>query len=76
MKIIAGIGLAKASNENVPDSTKAELAEAKGDELSVQVAIAARLIKQIKQARVCDGVHIMTGGREKLVPEIMKAAGL
>ena len=40
------------------------------------IEIAARLIRQIKEERLCDGVHIMFIGREERVPEILEAAGL
>jgi 5,10-methylenetetrahydrofolate reductase len=34
------------------------------------------MIRQLKEERVCDGVHIMFIGREERVPEILEAAGL
>ena len=40
------------------------------------VEIAGRMIKRVKEEKMCDGVHIMAIGKEELVPEIMTAAGL
>jgi methylenetetrahydrofolate reductase (NADPH) len=34
------------------------------------------MIKQIKEEKVCDGVHIMFIGREERVPEILETSGL
>lgn len=87
-KILAGIVLltgakmASFMNENVPgifvpQPLIDELAKApKGKSLSFGIEIAGRLIKQIKKEKICDGVHIMAIGREEVVPEILKAAGL
>ena len=88
IKILAGIVLlvgakmARFMNENVPgiyvpDELIDELASApKGKALEQGVEIAGRLIRQIKEQAICDGVHIMAIGREELVPEILAAAGL
>ncbi|MEK7741576.1 MAG: 5,10-methylenetetrahydrofolate reductase, partial [Nitrospirota bacterium] len=38
--------------------------------------ITARHIKQLKEEKICDGVHIMAIGMEDKVPEIMERAGL
>ena len=87
-KILAGIVLlvgakmAAFMNENVPGIFVPqylidELVQApKGKGLSKGIEIAGRLIKQIKEERICDGVHIMAIGREERVPEILEAAGL
>ena len=40
------------------------------------IEIAARMIRRIKEERICDGVHIMFIGREERVPEILESAGL
>jgi len=34
------------------------------------------MIRQIKDEKICDGVHIMFIGREEKVPDILKSAGL
>ena len=88
VKILAGIVLlvsarmAKYMNENVPgifvpQNLIDELASApKGEALNKGIEIAGRMIATLKQESVCDGVHIMAIGREEVVPDIIKAAGL
>ena len=88
VKILAGIvllsgpGMAKYMNANVPgifvpQELIDELASAeKGKALAKGIEIAGRMIKQIKDEKICDGVHVMAIGREHLVPEILAAAGL
>ena len=88
VKILAGIvlltgaGMAKYMNANVPgifvpQNLIGELASApKGEALKTGIAIAGRMIKQLKDEEICDGVHIMAIGREGLVPDILTAAGL
>ncbi|MCK4387156.1 MAG: methylenetetrahydrofolate reductase [Dehalococcoidia bacterium] len=87
-KILAGIVLlvgarmATYMNENVPGIFVPqylidELAAApKGQGISKGIEIAGRLISQIKEEKICDGVHVMAIGREERVPEILEAAGL
>jgi methylenetetrahydrofolate reductase (NADPH) len=48
----------------------------KGQALKKGIEIAGRMIKQIKEEDMCDGVHIMAIGKEETVPDIMEAAGL
>jgi 5,10-methylenetetrahydrofolate reductase len=88
VKILAGIILlvsvrmAKYMNENVPgvfvpQNLIDELAGApKGEALNKGIEIAARMITTIKKESMCDGVHVMAIGREEVVPDILKAAGL
>jgi methylenetetrahydrofolate reductase (NADPH) len=88
VKILAGIVLlvgakmATYMNENVPGVFVPqylidELAQApKGKAISTGIEIAGRLIRQIKEQKICDGVHIMAIGREERVPEILEAAGI
>jgi methylenetetrahydrofolate reductase (NADPH) len=88
VKILAGIivltsaRMAKYMNDNVPGIVlpKAvidELAGAeKGQALQKGIEIAARMIKTIKEEKLCRGVHIMAVGNERIVPEILAAAGL
>jgi methylenetetrahydrofolate reductase (NADPH) len=87
-KILAGIILltswrmAEFMNKNVPgvfvpQSLIDEMKGApKGGLLRTGIAISARMIRQIKEEAICDGVHIMAIGREELVPEIIREAGL
>lgn len=88
IKILAGIvpaigaKMAQYMNENVPGIFVPqyiidELVQApKGTGVSKGIEIAARMIRQIKEEKICDGVHIMFIGREERVPEILEAAGL
>jgi len=88
VKILAGIILlvsarmAKYMTENVPgvsvpQSLVDELAAApKGEAINKGIEIAGRMIATIKKESMCDGVHVMAIGREEVVPDILKAAGL
>ena len=88
VKIMAGIvllvsaGMAKYMNANVPgifvpQELIDEMSSApKGKALDKGIEIAGRMIKQIKDEKVCDGVHIMAIGKEGVVPQILSAAGL
>jgi 5,10-methylenetetrahydrofolate reductase len=40
------------------------------------IEIAGRMIKEIKDGALCDGVHIMAIGKEEVVPDILAAAGM
>src|SRR4030042_3524603 len=87
-KILAGFvilksaGMANFLNKNVPgirvpqeliDELKAA---GKEKALDTGLNIAARHIRQLKEERICDGVHIMAIGMEDKVPIIMERAGL
>ncbi len=88
VKILAGIVLltsakmAKYMTENVPGifvppNLIAELANApKGQALQKGIEIAGCMIREIKERKLCAGVHIMAIGREELVPEILQVAGV
>ncbi|MFW6081741.1 MAG: methylenetetrahydrofolate reductase [Desulfosalsimonas sp.] len=88
VKILAGIilltsaGMARFMNKNVagvmvPQALIDEMASApKGGALKKGIEIAGRMIAQIKEEGICDGVHIMAIGKEEVVPDIMAAAGL
>jgi len=88
VKILAGIvpvvgaKMARYMNENVPGISVPqyiidELAQApKGTGVSKGIEIAAKMIRQIREEKICDGVHIMFIGREEKVPEILEAAGI
>lgn len=82
--IIAGIvilksaGMARYLNKNVagvcvPDNLIREMEEAK-DRAAKSIEIAVRIINQVKP--MCRGVHIMPIGWDKVVPQILDAAGL
>jgi methylenetetrahydrofolate reductase (NADPH) len=88
VKILAGIvvlksaGMANFMNKNVPGITVPqdliEELKAAGKEKALEtgISIAARHIKQLKDEKICDGVHIMAIGMEDKVPMIMERAGL
>ena len=88
VKILAGIILltsapmARFMNKNiagvnVPQEYIDEMDSApKGRALAKGIEIAGRMIKRIREEKMCDGVHIMAIGKEELVPDIMFAAGL
>ena len=40
------------------------------------IEIAGRMIRQLKDENVCDGVHIMAIGKEAVIPDILSVAGL
>jgi len=88
VKILAGIILlvsarmAKYMNNNVPgifvpQALIDELASApKGTALKKGIEIAGRMIRQIKDEEICDGVHVMAIGKEEVVPDILDVAGI
>lgn len=85
-KLMVGIiplksaGMAKYMNKNVPGIfVPDELIERmKNAENKVQegIKIAGEFIKQVKDAGLCDGAHIMAIGAEENVPLILDEAGL
>jgi len=88
VKILAGIILlvsarmAKYMNENVPgifvpQNLIDDLAGApKGEAINKGIEIAGRMIATLEKESICHGVHVMAIGREEVVPDILKAAGL
>ena len=87
-KILAGIvllasaGQARFMTNNIPGIfVPKELIDemagaAKGQALQKGIEIAGRMIKTIKDEKICDGVHIMAIAREEVVPDILAAAGM
>ncbi len=88
VKILAGLvllksaGMANYMNKfvpgiSVPQELIDELKEAgKERALDTGINIMARHIRQLKEEKICDGVHIMAIGAEDKVPIIMERAGL
>ncbi|MBM3131969.1 MAG: 5,10-methylenetetrahydrofolate reductase [Chloroflexi bacterium] len=88
VKILAGVILltsarmAKYMNENVPgvfvpQKLIDEMAAApKGEAVKTGIRIAGRMVAEIKRNNLCDGVHIMAIGKEEVVPDILKEAGI
>jgi 5,10-methylenetetrahydrofolate reductase len=83
-KIIAGIvllksaGMARYMNQNVAGITVSDNLikemEAAQDKAAQSIQIASRMIKELKP--ICDGVHIMPIGWNKLVPQVLDASAL
>ncbi|MDD5477200.1 MAG: methylenetetrahydrofolate reductase [Candidatus Omnitrophica bacterium] len=82
--VMAGIVLLKSAkmanymNKNipgvlVPDSLIREMESSK-DKASTSIEIASRLIKELKP--MCQGIHIMPIGWDKIVPKVLEASGL
>ena len=70
--------MAKFMNENVagitvPENLIKEMQETK-DKQAKSIEIAARLIKELKP--MCQGIHIMPIGWDKLVSKVLDACGL
>ncbi len=88
VKVLAGIvllksaGMANYMNKfvpgiRVPQDLIDEIKTAgKENALDTGMNIAARHIKQLRNEKICDGVHIMAIGAEDKVPAIMERAGL
>jgi 5,10-methylenetetrahydrofolate reductase len=81
--VLAGIvllksaGMARYMNKNVagvsvPDNLIKEM-EGAQDKVAKSVEIASRLIKQLKP--LCQGIHIMPIGWNKVVPRVLEASG-
>jgi len=87
-RILAGILLlssakmARYLNKNVPgvfvpEALVEELESApKGTAKKKGIEIAARMIRQLREEKLCAGVHVMAIGAEELVPEILRQAGM
>lgn len=76
--LLKSAAMAKFMNKNVagihvPDNLIKEI-EVTKDKQAKSVEIAARLIKELKP--LCQGIHIMSIGWDKLVPKVLDAAGL
>lgn len=83
-------GMARFMNENVPGIavpeemlTRLDAAAAEGKEKGVKglparlgMEMAARMIAEIREKKLCPGVHIMAIGAEKNVPSILDMAGV
>lgn len=88
VKVLAGIvllksaGMANYMNKFVPgirvpqDLIDELKAAGKENALDAGMNIAARHIKQLRDEKICDGIHIMAIGAEDKVPTIMERAGL
>jgi len=76
--LLHSASMARFMNKNVagvhvPDNLITEMEKAE-NRARKSIEIAARLIKEMRP--MCQGVHIMTVGSEKKVPQVLDAAGL
>jgi len=76
--LLKSAGMARFMNKNVagvsvPENLIKEMEETK-DRIAQSVDIAARLIKELKP--MCQGIHIMPIGWDKVVPKVLEASGL
>jgi len=74
--LLKSAGMARFMNRNVagvhvPEHLIEEMAAAE-DRVKTSIAIAARLIREVKD--ICQGVHIMSLGWERYIPAILEAA--
>ena len=88
VKILAGVILLTSHrmaiymNKNVPgvfvpQNLIDEMEAApKGTKVAKGIEIAGRMVHELKEESICDGVHIMAIGKEEVVPDILDAAGL
>ena len=60
----------------IPDELIERLKKAGNDSRKEGLAICVETIKQLKKLEGLRGIHILSGGKEALVPEIIAAAGL
>ncbi|MCU0666627.1 MAG: methylenetetrahydrofolate reductase [Candidatus Omnitrophica bacterium] len=76
--LLKSAGMARYMNKNVPGVFVPEdlikEMEATKDKQATCVEIAARLIKELKP--MCQGIHIMSIGWDKVVPRVLDASGL
>ena len=88
VKILAGIILLTSHrmaiymNKNVPgvfvpQNLIDEMEAApKGTKVAKGIEIAGRMVRQLKEEKICHGVHVMAIGKEEVVPQILDAAGV
>ncbi len=88
VKVLAGVILLDSSamieevsnripGISVPQQLREKMASV-GDEKAQArgIEIAGRMVKQVKEESICDGVHLIAPGREEVVPDILAAAGV
>jgi methylenetetrahydrofolate reductase (NADH) len=88
VKILAGIILLTSHrmaiymNKNVPGVFVPQnlidemQAAPKGTKIAKGIEIAGRMVRRIREEKICDGVHIMAIGKEEVVPDILAEAGI
>jgi 5,10-methylenetetrahydrofolate reductase len=82
MVVLTSVGACRYMNRAIPGIVVPEAlidemdSVAKEDALKQGMEIAARHIRHLHDNRICDGVHVMAIGKEHIVPEILRMAGL
>ncbi|HEX9896993.1 MAG TPA: methylenetetrahydrofolate reductase [Dehalococcoidales bacterium] len=88
VKVLAGImplvsvAMGRYMNSNmpgifVPNYVLDEMAQApKGKSLSTGIELAVKMIRKIREEKICDGVHIMFPGREERIRDVIELAEL
>ena len=76
--LLKSVGMARYMNKNVagvsvPDSIIDEMKKT-DDKVATSITIAARIIRQTRE--MCQGVHLMTMGWERYVPDILAEANV
>jgi 5,10-methylenetetrahydrofolate reductase len=76
--LLKSAGMARYMNKNVagiciPENLIQEMQQSK-DKVATSIEIASRLIKQLKP--MCQGIHLMPIGWNKIVPRVLEASGL
>ncbi|MDD5131012.1 MAG: methylenetetrahydrofolate reductase [Candidatus Omnitrophica bacterium] len=76
--LLKSAGMARYMNKHVagisvPEELIAQM-DSSTDKTATSIEIASRLIKQLKP--MCQGIHIMSIGWEKIVPQVLAASGL
>jgi methylenetetrahydrofolate reductase (NADPH) len=76
--LLKSAGMARFMNKHVagicvPENLIQQMQESK-DKVASSIEIASRLIKQLKP--LCQGIHIMPIGWDKIVPQVLEASGL
>lgn len=88
VKVLAGImplvsvAMGKYINSNVPgisvpERVLTEMSQApRGTAIGKGIELAAKMIGQIRDEKICDGVYIVFPGRDERISDVIEAAGL
>jgi 5,10-methylenetetrahydrofolate reductase len=84
IKVLAGIRLlvpeevSKYKDGSYPGLFVSEnlLEEIEGADIDKCSEMAGSVVKEVKAANLCDGVHIVAPGHEDRIPDILKAGGI
>jgi methylenetetrahydrofolate reductase (NADPH) len=76
--LLKSAGMARFMNKHVagifvPEDLIQQMQQSK-DKVATSIEIASRLIEQLKP--MCQGIHIMPIGWDKIVPKVLEASGL